>query len=365
MEIYLSDLTYNNGWKFDIQEILEDYTEAIWTKRWQELGDCVVKIPTDALKTVTDYNELIDKFLILKGALDDTGNPTPNDYMIIESVVIDYDLDNNEIITIEGKDLLVLLQRRIIWGQQSFRTEQTIKEAVDTLVTDAIVSPSNSDRAIDDFVIDTYTASDTFEASQRSYTNLFEAIVELCKDTYSPDVRFDNGFKFKLYSGVDRTIEGSNPLVFSKRLDNLEKYQYLRDVSDYKNAWLCGGDGEGADRKTQSKAWTDATGITRRELFIDAKDISSTDDDGDIPEATYNQMLLQRIDEKRLETWIKEATTAELTFDYKYGRDYSIGDKATLIDGLGNIHTIRITEFIRSMNGTGYSEYPNFEILGE
>lgn len=371
MEIYLADLNYQNSkWNLDIQEYLEGFSEIIWTKRWQQTGDFVLKIPTSQLKSVTNYDDLINKFLCLKSPLTSNNSIVPDEYMIIEKIVLDYDLDNNEILTLEGKDLLTLLERRIIWGMQSFDASETIKHAIDTMVTDAIVNPADANRKINGFEIGTYTASDTFEAEQRSYNNVFESIIELCGTEYSPRIDLTDKFTFVLYQGTDRTVGSASPLVFSNRLDNLEQFEWLKDVSEYKNAWLVGGEGEGTDRKTQSKfrntGETDdrGVGLYRREIFIDAKDISSEVDGATIPEATYNQMLLQRVDEKMLETWIKEACTSELTFEgVRYGVDYSIGDKATVIDTLGNAHNIRITEFIRSQNADGYKEYPNFEII--
>lgn len=372
MEIYLADLVYTSAtdkWAVVPSEYLENYTELIWTKRWQDVGDFVLNIPTSSLKTVTNYDNLINRVIVLKSEMVN-GEIQPNDYMIIEKAVLSYDLDNNEILTLEGKDLLVLLQRRIIWGQQSFRNIQTVKSAVDTIVTDAIINPTDTNRKIGGFGIGTYTASDSFDAQQSSYANLFEKIVELCGDEYSPQIVLTDTFTFTLYQGTDRTLSSDIPLVFSQKMDNLEKYEWLKDVSDFKNAWLCAGEGEGAERKIQTNYWNTGQaddkgiGIYRRELYIDARDISSEDEGGTIPEATYNKMLQKRIEEKRLETWIKEASTAELLFEgLIYGVDYSIGDKATVIDTLGNSHDIRITELIKSENEEGYKVYPSFQLI--
>lgn len=367
MEIYFADLNYqNSAWLVELGELIEEYSSLIWTKRWQAFGDFVLTMPVDALKGVNSYDSLIGRLVVLRGEMssDMTTLLRPDDYMLIEKVTLTYDAYARAILVIEGNDLVSLLGRRIIWGQSSFRESQTVKEVVDTLVNESIISPTDSDRQIYGFNIDSYSASDTIEALQRSYDNVYDTIIELCKDKYSPEVTLDSGIlKFKLYAGTDRTLATNDPLTFSEELDNLEKYEYLKDLTEYKNAWLCAGEGEGADRITVSN--TDGqTGIARRELYIDARDISQQDEDGEVPLETYEEMLQTRIQDSKYDTWINELSTAELTFEGKtYGVDYFVGDKATLIDPLGNAHTIRITEFIRCDDSNGYSEFPNFEII--
>lgn len=371
MDLLLAELKYSDGWQLDIKEYIEEYSEIIWTTRWNACGDFVLTVPSDSFKTISDYKELINKIIINKSATDNISSAVPDDYMIIEKITLTYDVTLNQMLMIEGRNLLSILERRIIWGQQSFRSSQTLKSACDIMVNNAIISPSDSNRKIDAFKIGTYSASRTIEASQVSYDNLLDTLIDVCGDDYSPQVILDGGyFVFSLYQGADRTINSNDPMIFSQRLENLEKYEYIKDISTFKNAWLCAGDGEGAQRKKQSNYWNSGTdeekgiGLYRRELYIDARNISSEDSSGTIPTATYNKMLLQCIEDKRLKTWIEELSTAELNFgDKKYGKDYSVGDRASLVDSVGAVHTIRITEFIRCASKEGYKEYPNFELL--
>ena len=86
-------------------------------------------------------------------------------------------------------------------------------------------------------------------------------------------------FVFKLYAGADRTYaQTENPyVVFSPKFENIANSNYLESKKEYKNVALVAGEGEGAERKTTSVG--EGSGLERRELFVDARDISTTTED--------------------------------------------------------------------------------------
>lgn len=366
MNLYIAELKYieNDMWKFVPLQYIDNYQSIIWTKRWRKCGDFVLTLPINSIQGIDTYDELIDKLLVLK-----SDNPNEeNEYMFIESYVLSYNADDVECLTIKGRDLVSILERRIIWGQKSY-TNETIKYICNELIHSQIIDPtplsSGDYRKIRGFICGNYDANEIINNIQFTGDNLLEAILSVCGEDYSPQVNtyLNTKFVFTLYKGQNR-----NDIVFARDFDNLEKYEECEDISDYKNAWLVGGEGEGLERKYVDYTWMAGPvsrwggGISRREKFVDARDVSSNNGEIDIND--YKAMLLQRGLDKRLETWINYESTAEIiTRDLIYNEDYLVGDKVIIIDTLRNKHFARITEFIRCEDADGYREYPNFEII--
>lgn len=77
-------------------------------------------------------------------------------------------------------------------------------------------------------------------------------------------------------------------------------------------------------------------GFVRREIFVDAKDLQSEQEDGTVlsPEE-YIQLLQTRGSEKLAEHQIVRsfsATVRTLNPTYEYGKDFFLGDTVTAID---------------------------------
>ena len=174
-------------------------------------------------------------------------------------------------------------------------------------------------------------------------------------------------FIFRLYTGVDRSYEQiENPyVIFSPSYENLLNSNYLESDKNLKTVCLVAGEGEGSARKTAAATAKGGakTGLDRRELFVDARDISQTVDDKTLTDAEYSDQLVQRGVEKLSEyTSIKsfEAEAETTQSVYEYGSDYSIGDIVQMANEYGNSARSRIIEVVRSESETGYSVYPTF-----
>jgi len=78
------------------------------------------------------------------------------------------------------------------------------------------------------------------------------------------------------------------------------------------------------------------TGLSRRELFIDARDLQSQQQDGDaLTPEQYAGVLTTRGLEKLAENQLVRSFTARVrTQDatYQYGKDFFLGDKITVTD---------------------------------
>ncbi|MCI9543526.1 MAG: hypothetical protein HFE93_04930 [Acutalibacter muris] len=80
---------------------------------------------------------------------------------------------------------------------------------------------------------------------------------------------------------------------------------------------------------------TTPTGLSRRELWVDARDIQSGEGEGALSPEEYAQALETRGREKLAECQLVQSFTAQVrTQDptFEYGRDYKLGDRITVSD---------------------------------
>lgn len=114
-----------------------------------------------------------------------------------------------------------------------------------------------------------------------------------------------NEFIFSLYTGTDRSADQTTNSVisFSPEYDNFISGNYLESITSFKTDVLIAGEGEGNERKT-SDIGEDIVGLKRRELFVDARDISSKGEKGSIKPEEYDNLLKNRGIEKLSENTI-------------------------------------------------------------
>ncbi|MBO0586110.1 siphovirus ReqiPepy6 Gp37-like family protein [Sporosarcina sp. E16_8] len=118
---------------------------------------------------------------------------------------------------------------------------------------------------------------------------------------------------------VNQTV--NSPVIFSPQFDNIKNMHYVDSDLNYKNVAYVAGQGEGVDRRVIVVGT--ATGLNRRELFVDARDIEEVDeDDNPIPEAIIIQRLtergLQKLAELAQETFLEaQIMTPTKTVDIK------------------------------------------------
>lgn len=330
--------------------VIDSYKTLIWTTRYYTHGDFEISIGLSAemvrILAIGNY--------IVRDDDDNVG--------IIEKVDVKITSTNEQLLIVSGRFLTQILARRIIADQT--QVSSTISQAIDTLITDAIINPAVTARKIDNFVLDTYSFTDTIEA-QYTGKNLFEVISDLCLQYgLGLKIYFDSSknFVFKLYKGIDRSIDQDvNPhLIFSNDYDNLINAEYQRDSENLITAVLAAGEGEGDERKT---IWaygdTEPEGLDRYEYYDDSRNTSSND--GEISEQDYYKQLQE---DGRSDLTTYETTFAgEVNFNtVKYKVDVDIGDICTIENtDLGINFNARIIEVIESIDATGkYTIIPTF-----
>jgi hypothetical protein len=337
--------------------IIDMFKSIIWTERYCGYGDFEIcfNVSDNILNImVPDY------YVLLKGS---------DKIMVIEDRQIKYDVESGLQLVVTGRSVESLLDRRIVWSQTVL--SGNLQNGIQSLITDNVISPTITDRIIPNFSFelsdDESITSLTVEA-QLTRTNLFESIKKLClvndigfKITLSENM----GFVFGLYAGTNRSYDQlTNPyVVFSKEFENIINSNYSDSKRKLKTVTVVAGEGEGEDRKTSIVG--SGSGINRRELYTDARDLSQTVDGVLMPEADYIAQLTHRGYEDLADKTIESAFDGQVdtTRMFIYGRDFFLGDTVQLVSEYGIKAKAQITEIIRSQSSSGIDIYPTFKII--
>lgn len=354
------DLIVRNT-SFEIIHILDVFEDLVWADRYDYYGDfeLTTKLDGEIVKNVQR------KYYLETANSDRT--------MIVETVSIDDDAVNGSVISISGRSLESILDRRIVWKMRSYNGN--LQNCIQALLNENVINPSIADRKIPNFIFQPSTDPKVTSISiDRQWTgdNLLDVIVELCQ-TYDLGFKVvldsSNRFVFSLYAGADRSYDQTdNPyVIFSNSFENLINANYLESDKNYKNVTLIGGQGEGSERIYTT--YGSGSGLERRELFTDARDISKMkDDDTEYTTAEYNALLQARGKEDLLD-WEEIATFAgevEKANAYEYRVDYNLGDIVQIQSEYSFEGRTRVSEMIQtySQNG-GYTMYPTFSMIDE
>jgi len=346
---------------FETVYIVDSFKSLIWTDRYNEYGDFEIYLTLTNNFDIFKYLKE-DYYLWLKES---------EHCMIIEDLAINSDIEDGNHLIVTGRSLESILERRIIWGQKVLTGN--LQDAIETLLNESIISPSITDRKIDNFIFEPSTDPRVMELTidaQFTGNNLYDVIKKLCQ---SHNIGFkivlndNNQFVFSLYAGVDRSYnQNTNPwVVFSPKFKNIINSNFFTSKANLKNVTLVAGEGEGASRKTTTVG--SGSGLNRRELFTDARDISSNVDGGTLTNEQYIAKLKARGIEKLSEHTIKTAFEGEMeaTRLFKYGEDFFIGDIVQIANEYGHEGRAYISELIISQNEDGISIYPTFQIIQE
>lgn len=344
----------------DAVSIVDTYESFIWTDRYYEYGD--FELYTAMRDGLLDYIKQ-DYYLQSRDS---------EHVMIIEKIQIASDVEEGNHVTITGRSLESILDRRIIWGQKTLRG--SLQNGIETLLNECIITPSDSNRNISNFIFEASTdpaiTGLTIEA-QYTGDNLYDVIQKICEEKsigFKVSLNDSKQFVFKLYAGTDRSYDQTAVpyVVFSPNFENIVNSNYIESKSSLKNITLIGGEGEGAARKYTTVG--SGSGLNRRELFTDARDISSDVGDGVVlTDAEYTAQLKQRGKEKLAEN--TDVTSfegqVETTIMFKYGEDFFNGDVVQIANEYGHETKARILEIVMSENEEGTSVYPTFKTITE
>ena len=334
----------------EVLDLIDNSSSVIWTPRYYEVGDFEIYIQASN----KNLNLLQEERFVTRQDSDMVG--------IIEKVKVITDVEDGDYIIASGRCLKSLLARRIIWNQTNLRgkTEAIMR----SLINDNLINPVNPARKIPNVILGELKGFTETAEFQSTGEELLEKIVELCKSSgigWKVILNKIKQIEIEFYKGINRSYsQTENPyIVFSPEFDNLLATETEIDTQSLKNVALVAGEGEGTDRTTTTIG-TEA-GLSRRELFVDARDLSSNN--GEIGVNEYLQILKERGIEKLAEAgeFFKVSGEAETKITYKFGKDYFLGDLVTVVNEYGITANTRILEVIECEDENGYTIIPTFE----
>lgn len=345
MDIYVLDGL--NG----VKDILENFKSSVWNVQYNGLGDFQLVAPA------TEKNlNLLTYGAYLVRAEDASANGFKN-VMVCENIKIDISSEEGWLITVTGRGLKSILERRIVWGQKNIsgRAEASIRG----LITSEVISPSIAARAIPNFILGEDKGLQKTLETQLFGENLATWIQEACSMLgYGWDVSISSGkYVFQIYEGTNRAT-GASRVIFSPTFDNLLSSSYQNNREAYQNAALIGGEGEGTSKRTASIGT--ASGIERFEAYIDGSSVSSNGEI--ITEETYIEMLKGYGETQISKTKFTEKFEGEVEPSgiYKLNEDYFLGDLVLVENELGISAISRINEIIYAEDENGSSVVPTF-----
>lgn len=219
------------------------------------------------------------------------------------------DLADRMIFTVRGKHINSLLSRRALITPYTFTPAQSYEWHIQQILTQHLISPSNTDRKIQGFEMkqkDVKTAPTTTYKLENM--TVAQAINTACgnanlgyKISYIPEER---KYVFELLEGADKTQE----VFFSEEFGNVANAEIKRDASDM--ATVCYLNNNGAITQHGT-----GVGLARIEDIIQGDNTSSAMDE---------------LNNRRL----KETVSSDIlqTEQFEYRADWDLGDTVTFID---------------------------------
>lgn len=309
--------------------LVDTFESVSWTSRYTKAGSFTLKLG------VTERH----RALFQKENLVSFGNRTG----FIHTVQLEIS-EGSERMTVIGQDLIGYLGRRINWDifvfsgtVEGFMREIVRRNCIDT----------EQKRMIPRLRLGALKGYPDPLQKQDSYGNLRKVLEDLAAESeHGFSLRLDRETKdliFEVYKGENRTVNQTvlPPVIFSREFENIMEQTYFDSLEEMKNTVKIGGEGEGTARIFEHLG--DSSGLERRELFVDAADLRSDEEETPLNPEAYAAILRQRGRE------VLADYPAVQTFDSVLNpitaRGYQLGDMVTLRDGRWNVTAdARITE---------------------
>ena len=285
-------------------------------------------------------------------------------------------------VTISGTLTNGLLSSRVFLKTSSYY--DNITNISRQMVSDLILTPENEKRRIHFIKLseDEKYIPQSDEKIRKQYTgdNLLTAISELflpngygyelypvIKNYNKETGQYSNldNMEFRVIKPKDRTIDnkdGNVPIVFSFDLDNLSRLLYEEDGSDYCTVAIVASEGVGENRKIIEVGDTSKSGSDRFELYVDARDLQTENEDGttisdEELEELMNQRGLEKLSEHR-KFISMDGTINTGSMSYTYKKDFFKGDYVSVYSTeLNRYFNLQISSVSKSIsNGVEYMD---------
>lgn len=215
---------------FDLVKVIDAFESFIWTERYAESGDfelyfayypgCMYGIKEGRYIT-TDISSTV---------------------MIIDSIEQTDDADVGKHITVTGRTLDSIMERRVIKDKETCTCG--VETALIRLVNKNIGQSAGEIRQVEGFTVigsgDNSINNIKMEGEYHG-ENLYKTVSEICL-SYGVGMRViadtGGGMMFQVYQGADRSKDQYDrpPVVFSREFDNIRSTEEMMDYSNYKNS---------------------------------------------------------------------------------------------------------------------------------
>ncbi|AHA71032.1 hypothetical protein ABE47_06660 [Bacillus thuringiensis] len=326
----------------DLQKLgeISNYESFSFQRSWEDVGVFELKIPNDAQYAVALFD---DNFIFLDEKR--------------VGVITNYHIDEHDKRVVKGFQLKRILGNRITLPPPNTSHDRRYADA-ETVIKHYVdrhaVYPSDSARLIPNLVLKANQKRGDYMEVESRLKNLAEQLKEISLDSgLGWDVHLDETarqFVFDVFTGKNLTRDQQTypPVVFSIGLENVMKREFEKDTSNYKNTAYVGGQGEGEERRIVEVSTEVAKGLARKEVFVDARDVSSqTEDKKDKPEAEIVKMLADRGAHKLANDYNEIVSFTCYVVEkpgMEYEKDWTLGDIVTCEDNkIGVTMDARVT----------------------
>jgi Siphovirus ReqiPepy6 Gp37-like protein len=357
-------------------DVVDEYISFLWTERWNSMGDFQIT----TLATPNNKRRFVPQTKL--------SITQSKRVMIIESVEEKDDIENGNVLTVKGRCLNSMLEKRVaaIHDSGLIATSwdtvgPTPKELLELYFFQICYTGEISSGDIIPFVQAQGTTSlypaeniadpwpSDFQWSTKP-EDLYKALQDICS-AYDVGFRFyksptDSKLYFESMMGSDRTTQQSlyPPVIFSYDMVNLIDTTNLVDTTKYYNAVLVVYFyKDTSDVDTTISVWVESDDLTLSERGFDQKTkfLSVTQ----IPEGTalvdVPAYLTQLGQEELGRSQSVNVYDGEIskTASYVYEVDYNLGDLVEVRGNDGGTAYMRVVEQIFSSDGSGDSVFPS------
>lgn len=342
-------------------------TSIRWSERFRDPGDFEIAAPmSSGLMSFLPEGSFIS-------------HTDTMEVMVVENHQITETGKEDPIVRVTGRSAEVILDNRIV-GTDLARTETTITPYIigsretwlqaRDMINSHIQTPAGANDKIEWFVAShNCTGSATQEEREIDRGGLYSKAIEILtvddlgirtirRNPFGAEGSPTNTI-IQIHKGVDRAAQ----VIFSWKGGDLESADYLFSGKAIKNSAMVVG----------KFFWVmvdlGPTKYDRRTMIVEAEDIDGYLDN--IPSSTTITALKARMTTRGKQALKKQqriqVTRADISnlSDYKYRRDYNVGDLVTVDGNFGRIQKMRVSEFVEIEDENGFSGHPTLTLPGE
>lgn len=379
------------------------YDSLIWTERY--FGDSEFELKSLAVDLIIELFEI--ETLV--------GIRQSDEVMMVEEMVLDTDDQGREKITIRGRSLSSYIRHRVVGELRSVKyampkdytnldaglvllynslvnntsydytkgADVYFKNPKDAIPNSAITCSTdvNSGDAatrwitpgpIDGMILDWFSIEPFGFRVLRPTQSTKHISIDASGNVIKTDVPNSEKLCFDVFSGIDRTFSQSDrtfaksvvkPVILDVNYNDLRGPNYLRSVSNLKTEAHIGTDTKALfayNLQESDPPYSEASGLARRVIYLDGGEPEEGSSAAEF-EADVIKSAQEELSDYIKVMMVDGSVSPESSV--VYGSDYFLGDVVSIRGRYGAISNYRVTEFIRTKEGTAEESYPTLEFV--